>query len=69
MWIKLSDRMPDENIVGKKILVCRVGNASQGDPRSIFDTRMIKLCNPDETWWQPMEDVPQELIEILNQTK
>ena len=66
--IKLSDLCPDVSIHGEKILIYRIMNESQESIGfSIHDTRMIKYCNPDETWWMPLPEKPTKKTQIDKQ--
>jgi hypothetical protein len=58
-WIKLKDRKPSCEIDGDKILIYRILNESQDSMSvSIFNTKMIKHSNEDETWWMSLPDEP-----------
>jgi len=58
-WIKLSDRVPNEEIDGKKVIIYRIMNDSQESLAiSIHDTNMVKYCNPNETWWIALPEKP-----------
>ena len=60
-WIKLKDRKPSVEIDGKKILVYRVLNQSQSNMSiSIYDTKMIKHSDENETWWMALPDEPRK---------
>ena len=60
-WVKLSKRISTAEEVGEKVLICRCVNKSQlSQARSIHDTRLLKFCNRDETWWMPLPDLPTE---------
>jgi len=59
-WIKLKDRIPNVNIDGEKILIYRILNKAQEEMEiSIFYTKMVKHCNPDETWWMTLPEKPK----------
>jgi hypothetical protein len=59
-WIKLSDRKPDLNIDGEKVLVCRIVTKQQElQAISIMNTDFIKNCNIDETWWIALPELPK----------
>lgn len=59
-WTKASRLLPTVEKHGKKVLVYRIVNDGQKDmAKSIHDTNMVKHCNPDETWWQPLPDDPE----------
>jgi len=58
-WIKLKNRKPSVEIDGEKILIYRILNSGQEDMSiSIHDTKMVKYCNEDETWWMALPDKP-----------
>ena len=58
-WFKLSDITPDKKIVGPKVLLFRIMNKSQSSQDiSVHDTNMVKLCDPDETWWRELPKLP-----------
>ena len=58
-WIKCSEKMPNKDEVGNKVLLYRITNESQELLSiSIHDTYSVKFCNPDETWWQPLPQKP-----------
>ena len=59
-WFKLSDITPDKNIVGAKVLLFRILNENQ-EPQSIsvYPTDMVRVCNPDETWWMELPKIPR----------
>ena len=61
-WILLKDRMPNEQIDGDKILICRMLNEGQKDQAiSIMATHMIKHSVKEETWWMGLPELPKEL--------
>jgi hypothetical protein len=65
-WIKLSDRMPLQNIDGEKVLVCRMLNDTQASQNpSILPTDKIHLCNANETWWMALPELPSGLENVL----
>lgn len=58
-WIKLKDRIPDKDIDGKKVLVCRILNKGQEDLNpSILPVDKIHLCDVNETWWIALPELP-----------
>ena len=58
-WIKLSDRVPMNNIDGDKVLVCRILNEGQASQNpSILPTDRIHLCDENETWWMCLPELP-----------
>ena len=59
-WIKLKDQFPDEKTVGEKVLLHRVTTGPQTSQAiSVYSTRMIIYCNPDETHWMPLPEPPK----------
>lgn len=59
-WIKLKDRKPCINIDGDKVLIYRILNKDQESQSiSIFDTKLIKYSNDEETWWMSLPDKPK----------
>lgn len=62
-WIKVKDRLPDLLIDGEKVLICRIVNIGQNSQQlSIHETNKVKFCDPDETWWMSLPEIPKELI-------
>lgn len=58
-WIKLIDKYPIVEEVGEKILLYRIMNDSQERQAiTIHETRMVKHCNPEETWWMQLPCAP-----------
>ena len=58
-WILLKERMPTKEEIGEKCLVYRILNDSQSLMAiSIYDTFMLKNCNPEETWWRELPTPP-----------
>ena len=66
-WIPVSERLPKEKEVGKKVLVWRRLNESQSSLNpSIYNTNMVKHCDTDALW-QPLPAVPQgERRQMMN---
>ena len=61
-WIKCSEQMPDEEIVGDKVLLKRDVNTSQLSLAvTIHDTKMVKYCDLESTYWHPLPSNPKEL--------
>ena len=59
-WIRLRDEIPTIEKYGEKILICRRTTKTQvSQARQVFDTSMIKYCNPDETIWMKLPDIPK----------
>ena len=59
-WIQVTERLPEEKEVGKKVLVWRRLNESQSSLNpSIYNTNMVKHCDTDALW-QPLPPAPQE---------
>lgn len=66
-WIKLSNRVPDIQIDGVKILIYRIVNDSQENiAMSIHDTHMIKFCDANETRWMSLPDKPVLALDSSN---
>jgi len=60
-WIKLKDKKPNAQEVGDKVLLFRIMNDSQmSQSVTIHETYMVKFCDENETWWQPIEPTPLE---------
>lgn len=60
-WVPLTDGLPDPKIVGEKILVNRAVNDSQrGLKVSVYDTILLKLCEPETTYWMPLPPYPEK---------
>jgi len=58
-WIKLKDKQPNVVDNNEKVLLFRIMNDGQKSQEiTIFDTQMVKHCNPDETWWQMLPPKP-----------
>jgi hypothetical protein len=58
-WISVEDRLPDENKDGNKVLLYRIMNDTQETmPITVHDSKMVKHCIPQETWWQPLPPPP-----------
>lgn len=58
-WIKLKDKQPNVVDNNEKVLLYRIMNDGQKSQEiTIFDTAMVKHCNPDETWWQMLPKKP-----------
>jgi len=63
-WIKLKDKKPNIKEVGDKVLLFRIMNDSQmSQSITIHETYMVKFCNENETWWQPIEPAPIQEVE------
>lgn len=58
-WTKVSDELPETTTNGEKVILFRLGNDSQKSNQvTIYDTIMVKYCDPHETWWKPIGDLP-----------
>jgi len=58
-WIKLSLRKPSVKIDGSKVLIHRIPAFShENDTITVIATRMVKHCQPNETWWMPLPEKP-----------
>jgi len=69
-WTKLKDKQPDESIEGQKVLILRKLNEQQVmQSLSIHDTKLIKHCDPEETWWMRLPDVPVKICKHGKQIK
>ena len=54
-WISVEDELPEKNKVGEKVLLWRMLNSNQQDQNpSIYNTDLVKYCDPKETHWQPL---------------
>ena len=58
-YIKLSDQTPTIEQHGEKVLIWRIMNKEQRDQNpSIYPVSMLRLCDPNETWWSELPDEP-----------
>lgn len=58
-WIKLSDRMPDEEIDGERLLVFRKNNEGQQKGElEVYPTDRMRFCNKEETFWMSLPSKP-----------
>lgn len=59
-WIKLKFQSPNVVDNGNKVLVYRTMNISQESmSMSIYETSMVKYCDPEETWWTNLPNPPK----------
>lgn len=66
-WIKLIDKCPTAEEVGEKVLMYRIMNDSQEKQAiTIHETRMIKYCNPEETWWMRLPCAPSKPSKLID---
>ena len=58
-WVAVSDKIPSIEKNGKKVLIYRIMNDNQECLAiSIYETSMVKYCNPNETWWTELPKPP-----------
>ena len=58
-WISVEERLPVSNKDGNKVLLYRIMNDTQETmPITVHDSKMVKHCIPQETWWQPLPPPP-----------
>jgi hypothetical protein len=58
-WIKLKDRKPSVEIDGERVLIYRILNEGQRTMSiDTHDTRMVKHCDENETWWMSLPEPP-----------
>jgi hypothetical protein len=61
-WVAVSDRLPLVELNGDKVLVYRIVNDSQESLAiSIYETKMVKYCDENETWWMELPKPPLQL--------
>jgi hypothetical protein len=59
IWVAVSEKLPNLNDNGQKVLIYRIMNDSQSSLAiSIHETNMVKYCNPNETWWMELPKPP-----------
>lgn len=59
-WTLLKDEIPTVEKHGEKVLIVRLLNGGQAAQSiSIHDTKMMKHCNPDETFWMVHPELPK----------
>ena len=62
-WIKLQTQMPTIEDNGEKVFVCRLVNPSQSSLNpSVMSVDKLHLCDPNETWWLPVPQLPNEVL-------
>jgi hypothetical protein len=67
-WISLKDKKPNSHEVGDKVLLFRIMNDSQKEQSiTIHETYMVKFCNENETWWQPLPLSPLQEVETYTE--
>lgn len=60
-WVPLTDGLPNPEIVGEKVLVNRTVNDSQKGLRvTVYDTAMLRFCEPETTHWMPLPPHPEK---------
>jgi hypothetical protein len=58
-WVLVSDKLPNVEQNGNKVLLYRIVNASQNSLSiTIYDTSMVKYCDINETWWMELPSPP-----------
>src|SRR5690606_8257132 len=58
-WVAVSEKLPTVEDNGQKVLIYRIMNDSQSSLAvSIYETNMVKYCNPNETWWRELPETP-----------
>jgi hypothetical protein len=59
-WISAKE-LPNAKKVGKKVLLFRKMNEGQREMAiTIYDTFLVKHCDPETTFWQPLPNHPQQ---------
>src|SRR5690348_575562 len=59
-WISAKE-LPDVNEVGKKVLLFRNMNEGQrGIAITVYDTFLVKHCDPETTFWQSLPNPPKQ---------
>ena|SRR5690348_6705921 len=59
-WISAKE-LPDVNEVGKKVLLFRKMNEGQREMAiTVYDTFLVKHCDPETTFWQPLPNPPKQ---------
>lgn len=58
-WVACSEKLPNVEDNGQKVLIYRIMNDSQASLAiSIHETSMVKHCNVNETWWMELPRPP-----------
>jgi len=58
-WVACSEKLPNVEDNGRKVLIYRIMNDNQASLTiSIHETSMVKHCNVDETWWMELPKPP-----------
>jgi hypothetical protein len=58
-WVACSEKLPNVEDNGQKVLIYRIMNDSQASLSiSIHETSMVKHCNVNETWWMELPKLP-----------
>jgi hypothetical protein len=58
-WVACSEKLPNVEDNGRKVLIYRIMNDNQASLTiSIHETSMVKYCNVDETWWMELPKPP-----------
>ncbi len=58
-WVAVSEKLPTIEDNGQKVLIYRIVNKNQESLAiSIHDTKMVKYCDPNETWWMELPKPP-----------
>jgi hypothetical protein len=59
-WISAKE-LPDAKEVGKKVLLFREMNEGQREMAiTVYDTFLVKHCDPETTFWQPLPNPPKQ---------
>src|SRR5690349_20444855 len=60
-WISCKNELPDVEKVGNTVLLFREMNESQREMSfSIYDTFLVKHCDPETTFWQSLPNPPKQ---------
>ena len=59
-WIS-AKKLPNAKKVGNKVLLFRKMNDSQKEMSTcVYDTFLVKHCDPETTFWQPLPAPPKQ---------
>lgn len=60
-WINCKNELPDIEKVGNKVLLFREMNEGQkGMAITVYDTFLVKHCEPETTFWQKLPNPPKQ---------